>query len=78
MDQILARSDAFTLVKRSKNGKKWYEVKCDAWASEYTWTQIRDFFDPQRTKSGRHGTRWKYRNRKDAEQMYTVALMRWS
>jgi len=40
--------------------------------------RIRDVMDPQRNKSGRNGTNWKYTNRQEAEQMYSMLLLRWA
>ena len=80
------------LIKKTKNDKKWYEVHINGWCSFITardtvfdayedwdiYEEIRDFFDPFRNKSGKHGTRWKFSNRKDAEQMYMMAVLRWA
>ena len=91
MDQVLAQNKTFKLTKRSKNGKKWYEINCDAWAvtmSHYLTPgtkngyakieEIRDFFDPTRNKAGQWGTAWKYKNRRDAEQMFLTATLKWA
>ena len=78
-NKILQKSKLFTLVQRKKDDRKWYEVKCDTWRlSEYTIAdEVRDFFDPLRNKSGKWGSRWKYSNRKEAEQKYLMAILRW-
>lgn len=89
MDQVLAETSAFKLTKRSKNQKKWYEISADPYriegfyvhsaSGEYrgTFEDVRDFFDPTRSKSGKWGRKWKYKNRKDAEQMFMLATMKW-
>ena len=74
--QVLADSKVFKLIKHKKEHRKWYEVEYHGWWN-YDVESIRDFFDPQRSKSGRHGTAWKFSNRKDAEQMYLTAVLRW-
>lgn len=82
--QILAETGAFKLVRRRKKDRLWYEVEFNSYAPRYTadehnlYEQVRDFFDPLRNKGGRWGTHWKYSNRKDAEQMYTIAVLKFS
>jgi hypothetical protein len=79
-NKILAENKIFQLVKRKKHDDRgWYEVKCNAWTvNDSHILEIRDFFDPKRNKSGTFGTTWKYRNRKDAEQMFLTATLRWA
>lgn len=77
--KLLAESGCFQLIQRKKDDKKWYEVKCDAWTLDHeTEHEIRDFFDPTRNKAGKWGSTWKYKNRKDAEQMFLTATLKWS
>lgn len=77
-DKILSQVGVFTLVQRKKADRKWYEVRCNAWTLESEEEhEIRNFFDPTRHKSGKWGTSWKYRNRKDAEQMFLTATLKW-
>ena len=78
-NKILQDSDLFTLIQRKKNDRKWYEVRCELWRfNEYAIAnEVRDFFDPLRNKSGNYGSRWKYKNRKEAEQKYLMAIIRW-
>lgn len=85
-NQVLGQNGAFMLVLRRRQDTKWYEVKCDSWrlheignfSPDNPIEEVRDFFDPQRSKSGKYGSKWKFRNRKDAEQMYMTAILRWS
>ena len=82
--QILAETGAFKLIKRHKKDRLWYEVEFDSWDHRYStdrenlYEQVRDFFDPLRNKGGRWGTHWKYSNRKDAEQMFLAATLKWA
>lgn len=65
---------------RSKTGRVYYAVTLwNPWPlSVEVEERIRDTIDPQRNRSGQNGTNWKYTNRKDAEQMYSVLLLKWS
>ena len=82
--QILAETGAFKLIKRRKKDRLWYEVEFNSRMSKYDADlknvneQVRDLFDPLRNKGGRWGTHWKFSNRKDAEQMYTIAVLKFS
>jgi uncharacterized protein (DUF3084 family) len=78
-NKILAETNYFRLVQRKRNDRKWYEVKVISWSMNFkTEREIRDFFDPLRNKAGKWGTTWKYSNRKDAEQMFLTATLRWA
>ena len=83
-NQTLAETGAFKLVRRKKKDRLWYEVQFNSWDHPYEpnpdnlYEQVRNFFDPLRNKSGRWATNWKYSNRKDAEQMYATALLKFS
>jgi hypothetical protein len=39
---------------------------------------MRDIVDPQRNKSGRTGSHWKFGSRAEAEKYYTMLLLRWA
>lgn len=79
-NSIIARTRCFHLSRRQqKNGRVFYVVSAGFYAFGInTMNEIRDLFDPLRNKSGHDGTSWKYSNRKDAEQMYIMATLRWS
>jgi hypothetical protein len=79
-NKILAETNYFRLVQCKRNDRKWYEVKIISWSLESyeQETEIRNFFDPLRNKSGKWGSSWKYKNRKDAEQMFLTATLRWT
>jgi hypothetical protein len=82
--QILAETGAFKLIKRKKKDRHWYEIEFDSWDHQYDdnpnnlYEQVRDFFDPLRNKGGKWGTHWKFSNRKDAEQMFLAATLKWT
>lgn len=77
--KIISEVGCFQLVQRKKADRKWYEVKCNAWTlAVETEHEIRNFFDPTRHKSGKWGTVWKYRNLRDAEQMFLTATLKWT
>jgi hypothetical protein len=76
-NKILAKTPGFQLVQRKKGHKKWYEVKCLFWTIEEL-SEVCDFFDPNRNRAGNWATTWKYKNRKDAEQMFLTATLRWA
>lgn len=88
--QIIQQSKVFKLLKVSQDQKKWFVIVCDPWAIPYydpmetnrpavnRLEEVRDFFDPLRNKSGRHGTTWKYKNKKEAEQMFLTATLKWA
>ena len=84
MDKLLHQSSAFKLIKKTKNDKKWYEIEysgrwdVDPYVSYVDEAQdVRNFFDPFRNKGSRYGFKWKYKNRKDAEKMYMLAILKW-
>jgi hypothetical protein len=78
-NKILAKTESFQLLQCKRNDRKWYEVKCTSWKLGFEAEEdVRDFFDPTRNKSGRWGSSWKYKNRKDAEQMFLTATLRWA
>ena len=78
-NKTLSEVGCFALVQCKKADKKWYEVRCEAWTLSIEQDhEIRDFFDPNRNKAGKWGSRWKYRNRKEAEQMFLTATLKWA
>lgn len=83
-NQVLLSGGMFKLVKKKRDHKKWYVVECATWdlirskGNFDVMDEVRDFFDPYRNKSGKNGTAWKFSNRKDAEQMYMTAILRWA
>jgi hypothetical protein len=63
-------------------GRKHYEVSVNAieinqkvWSGEIT--DIRRHFDPFGNRGAKFGTKWKYSNKKVAEQLVVMALLKW-
>lgn len=46
----------------------------DATTSKFD--QIRDHFDPHHTRGGRWASKWKFRNRTEAEQLIMLAVLK--
>lgn len=81
MRKRLHESRYFRLQQEhTTKGRKFYRIVAwNLWPlSVEDEERIRDVVDPQRSRSGRNGTNWKYTNRKEAEQMYSMLLLRWS
>ena len=79
MKKVLNKSRWFKLTQETnRNGRKFYRISVFnfGWGIK-TIESIRDLVDPLRNKSGRDGWDWKYSNRKDAEQVYVMLLIRW-
>lgn len=84
--KVILEGDLFRLVKHTnrKSGRIHYTVMFlpDArWAKAGVWKtmeEVRDLFDPARNRGSKTGLSWKFSNRKDAEQLITIALMKWS
>lgn len=79
------------LVKKTnpKTGRRHYSVIADAYAyygsypgllcdaitnNQQAW---RDHFDPAGNRGMKSGLSWKFSNREDAEQLITLALLKW-
>ena len=80
-NSVIAKTKYFQLARRQqKNGRVFYVVSTGHYAYlDYDiMSQVRDLFDPLRNRSGGQGYSWKYSNRKDAEQMYIMATLRWA
>lgn len=80
MRKRLHESRCFRLQQEhNAKGRKFYRIVWYNWIDLHDQDeQLRDLIDPHRNKSGRHGSSWKFSNLKEAEQMYTMLLMRWS
>ena len=80
MRKRLHESRCFRLQQETnRKGRKFYRIVWYNWIDLHDQDeQLRDLIDPHRNKSGRHGSSWKFSNLKEAEQMYTMLLMRWS
>ena len=47
-------------------------------AADLDMEAVRDIVDPQRSISGKNGTRWKFRNYEDANKLWVYLMLRWS
>lgn len=75
----LHESEYFRLSRcRSKTGRVYYAVTLWNWRFPDSEEDVRTIIDPLYNRAGRTGTNWRFSNRKEAEQMYTMLLMRWS
>jgi len=61
--------------------KKYWEIECLAWCVP-KWPgpieEVRNICDPLRNKSGKDGTKWKFRSRVTADQCYTFLALKLS
>lgn len=80
MRKRLHESRCFRLQQETnRKGRRFYRIVWYNWIDLHDQDeQLRDLIDPQRNKSGRHGSSWKFSNLKEAEQMYSMLLLRWS
>ena len=77
----LYESRHFTLDQEtSRKGRKIYRISLwNTGPMEYSEVeQVRDMLDPQRNRAGRTAYAWKFSNRKEAEERYTMLLLRWA
>ncbi len=76
----LHESRCFRLQQETnRKGRRFYRIVWWNWIDLHDQDeQVRDLIDPQRNKSGRNGSSWKFSNLKEAEQMYSMLLLRWS
>lgn len=80
MRKRLHESKCFRLQQEhNANGRRFYRIVWHNWIDLHDQDeQLRDMIDPYRNKSGKHGSSWKFSNRREAEQMYAMLLLRWS
>jgi plasmid replication initiation protein len=80
MRKRLHESRCFRLQQETnRKGRKFYRIVWFNWIDLHDQDeQLRDLIDPHRNKSGKHGSSWKFSNLKEAEQMYSILLLRWS
>lgn len=67
-------------VTSPTTGRKHYEISINAYRlsgmTNYTLTDMRAHFDPHGNRGQKFGTKWKYANRETAEQLLTVAILK--
>lgn len=80
MRKRLHESRCFRLQQETnRKGRRFYRIVWWNWIDLHDQDeQLRDLIDPQRNKSGKNGSSWKFSNLKEAEQMYSMLLLRWS
>lgn len=71
-------------ITNPKTGRKHYEVSVNGYRFARTpgWTntsmaEMRAHFDPVGNRGQKLGTKWKYRSKQQAEQLITMALLKW-
>ena len=86
--KTLQKVDWVTLIKsvNPKTGRFHYIVQVDVYlfnritpiagSAANRVDSLREHFDPHHTRGGRWTTKWKYRNRAEAEQLITMALLK--
>ena len=76
--KILKSAGMFQLLMNTnqKSGKKNYTIKCRAWGG--AGEAMRALFDPHSNRSLRGGNAWKFKSKAEAEQLFTMAILKWS
>jgi hypothetical protein len=78
----LYKSNYFKLTQdTNRNGRRSYKISIwhmGEFFSDLDLESVRDLVDPFRNRAGYRAYSWKFNNRKDAEQYYTMLLMRWA
>lgn len=80
---VVYQTNKFVLIKhaKTKHSKSFYTVGVTN--GHLIWSKIpiseyRSHFDPAGNRRSTSGHKWKFKNRKDAEQLMTLALIKWS
>ena len=67
-------------VTSPTTGRKHYEISVNAYRlsgrTNYSLTDMRLHFDPAGNRGQKFGTKWKYRDRATAEQLLTLAILK--
>lgn len=82
--KVIQQGTWYELVKSTnpKTGRHHYEVRVDVYKVSNgeglgtLHTRIREHFDPARSRGSKWATKWKYRNREEAEKLITLALLK--
>lgn len=69
-------------VTSPTTGRKHYEISVNAYRlangrTEPVLDAMRLHFDPAGNRGQKFGTKWKYTNRETAEQLITMAILKW-
>ena len=67
-------------VTSPTTGRKHYEISVNSWKlsgkTNYSLDDIRLHFDPHSNRGAMFGTKWKFRSREQAEQLITMAILK--
>lgn len=67
-------------VTSPTTGRKHYEISVNAWRlsgrTNYSLADIRQHFDPYGNRGAKQGTKWKFGNRDTAEELLTMAILK--
>lgn len=86
--KVIQQGSWYELVKsiNPATGRHYYEIRVNGRnffkkisANTYDLNildQVREHFDPHHTRGGRWSTKWKFRNREEAEKLITMALLK--
>jgi len=79
--KILLETEKFLFVKQTnqKDKSHYYTIRVVAWRmnGKNVIDDMRDLFDPGRNRGGKYAMTWKFKNRKTAEQLLTLAILKW-
>lgn len=79
MDKVLHKSQYFKLTqevhRKSKTGKQHWVISLRMWDFRDVET-VRDMLDPERNRSGKQGTHWKYRNLETAKRDLAMLILK--
>ena len=77
--KVISSTPTFVLTWRRHGNQRWYTIEVrPSWLDRNTTDAIRNHFDPSRKLAARSAWSYNYTDRKQAEQLYTMALLRWS
>ena len=67
-------------VTSPATGRKHYEISVNtlrlSGKTNYSLDDIRTYFDPAGNRGKKFGTKWKYRTKQQAEQLITMAILK--
>lgn len=78
-NKVLREGTWYQLIKSTnpKTGRHHYIISVNIYTAMCNdLNQLRKHFDPQVSRGGKWGTRWKYRSRLEAEKLLTLALLK--
>lgn len=84
--KVISKTQVFTLIRKTKDSKTWYELAIDYWG----WPdiaydervklveEIMAFLGPRQNNIPQGYLRWRIWNKLDAEKKLTYCLLRWA